>query len=343
MAEGKSTRARSAVFRLDFGGELGWGHLARCAALAAELRGRGWTCGLWTHGDRSSPPAGFLESFDPCLAAGADWPAEPPPAVRAADWLVVDFYGADDAALASLRRAAPSPRLLVIDDLAQRRLDAADLILNTRLGLARPPYAPGVAALLGERFALLRRGLEGGTRAAFNCPSGVEPVLVIFGGTDPRGLTAIALDALAEVGADSFAPVVVRTRGGDDVRRVARALERFSAGAWVGSLDAVELGAWARTCRWAISAAGGTLFELAFLRLPFVAVVVADNQRPFAAEVARRWHLPVVDGAEDVRAALAAGVRQLLALGSEAGAAAFAAIDGRGAARVADAMEAGPA
>jgi hypothetical protein len=142
----------------------------------------------------------------------------------------------------------------------------------------------------------------------------------------------VALDALADVDAREFAPVVIGATA---------QLSRFSASVPLAAIDAPTLAAWARVCRFAISAAGGTLYELALLRLPFVAVVAAENQRVFAAEVADRWRMPVIDAGNDLRAKISAAIRELVARAAADSTAAesFATIDASGPARVANAMD----
>ncbi len=338
---------RRALFRLDSSRRAGWGHLARCAALAGELRSRGWQCVLWTEGDITDAPSDLRGVYQRALPAGPEWEQRPPAEARACGWIVVDDYGVDDARLRRLARALaadPStrrPRLLVMDDEGRRRLDAADLILNSRLGLERSPYAPEVATLLGVRFALLRAGLAHPERVAPPFPPDAEGVLIMLGGTDPRGLTACVIEALADVDPARFCPVVVRARETPDAGAIRRALDRFPASAWLEGLSAASLAGWARCCRFAISAAGGTLYELALFRLPFVAIVVAENQRPLAAEVAARWRMPVVDEGENVREAVGSAFRALIPAGQAArrDEPADGPIDARGPARVADAME----
>jgi spore coat polysaccharide biosynthesis predicted glycosyltransferase SpsG len=227
-------------------------------------------------------------------------------------------------------------RLLVIDDEATCRFDAADIVLNSRLGLVSAGYA-SARTLLGEKYALLRPGLRTPAPVA-SPPDGA--MLVMLGGTDPRGQTANVLHALAEVGAAQFAPIVVRSRqlpGGEDV---ARALERFSASEWIERADAPTLAGWARACRFAVSACGGAAYEFAFLGLPFVGLIVADNQAALGREVEARWKLPIIDArAHAVAADIGAGVRRLLLANPTSGVrASYGGIDGHGAARVAETM-----
>ncbi len=332
---------RLAVFRLEAGPRAGWGHLVRCAALAATLRSRGWRCALWSEGHPTSAPAEARRSFPEFLPAAPAWSEDIPDPVRAADWLVVDHYDVDDNVLRRLARALPGTRRLVLDDEGRRRLGAASLVLNARPGLERSPYAPGVPALLGERHALLRPGLLAPEAIEAPLPADAEGVLVLLGGTDPRGWTARVLEAIADVDPVRFAPIAVHPRASVRTPAIRAALDRFAASVWLEGLDAPALAGWARCCRHAVSAAGGTLHELALLRLPFVAIVAADNQRAFAHAVRERWGMPFVDVDHPSGPPVAAAFRALT--DSRAGdpdpAQAFAAVDGRGADRVADALE----
>ncbi|MGH8018559.1 MAG: hypothetical protein ACREIA_09750 [Opitutaceae bacterium] len=338
---------RRVLFRLDFSRRTGWGHLARCAALAGELRSRGWECVLCTDGDLAGAPPELRDVYHRVVSAGPGWELHPPKDVRAGDWIVVDDYSVGDLQLRQLAKALSDgnltrrPRVLVMDDEGHRRLDAADLVLNSRLGLERSPYAPEVAALLGTRFALLRPGLARPESVTLPLPTGADGVLIMLGGTDPRGFTPVVIEALGDIDPARFCPVIVRARETPDAGVIRRALDRFAVSVWLERLDASSLAGWARCCSFAVSAAGGALYELALLRLPFVAIVVAENQRALAAEVRTRWRLPVVDVEEDVRGAVATAFRALIASNETARREALARIpiDTRGPARVAEMME----
>lgn len=313
----------AALFRLEWGGAHGWGHLVRSGALATELRSRGWRCDLWTTSEPGAVPSELIAPFSQCVAL--------PGLPSGYDWLAIDHYGSGDEQLRAWR-AKFGGRMLVIDDEAVRRLDAADLVVNARLALAESPYAPRVKGLLGERYALLRPGLRTPTRPDWQPPPGAIPVLVMLGGTDFGGIAAVVLEALADVDAMSTVPVVIHPGAG-----AARLRERFPRAVWVEKVNACELAGWAGACRFAISAAGGSLYELAVLRLPFVAVVVAENQKAFASAVAERWGMPAVAAGASLRRSLAEAIGRLSADPGQARAA-LTGIDGCGAARVADAM-----
>lgn len=317
------------VFRFELGGATGWGHLARCAALAHELRRHGWNTVAWTDGDLRVAPDDLREPF-PAVRDVQSGPGT-------ADWIVVDWYGMSDEELRGLRSSAERAHVLVIDDEATRTLAAADVVVNPRLGLERAGYATGTC-LLGERYALLRAGLRMPAPVAIPFPAEVTPVLVVPGGTDPQGIAVEALHALADVDASHLVPVLVRSRTLPGSDAVERALARFAHPVWLERLSAAELAGWAAACRFAISACGGTLYELALVGLPFIGVVVADNQRAFAREVEERWQMPVVDAREIKRSELVAAVQSMLARPPGARVP-IGGIDGMGTSRIADVMD----
>jgi spore coat polysaccharide biosynthesis predicted glycosyltransferase SpsG len=312
------------LFRLEFGGGQGWGHLVRSGALASELRRRGWRCDLWTASRVEAVLPDLREPFDRVIAW--DGPASLLPKY---EWLVVDHYGTDDESLGAWRCTFPG-RILVIDDEARRSLVVADLVLNARPGLDVSCYPAGVPTLLGERYALLRRDLQAPRAPEWKPSPDVMPVLVMLGGTDPQGATEVVLHAIADVDADHLVPVVVRPGGSES-----EALARFGTSVWLDGVNARELAGWAGVCRFAVSAAGGTLHELAALHLPFVSVIVAENQRLFAAAAEARWGMPRVPIGPTLRGDLAAIVRRLKG-NLETARAALSGVDGRGAERVAD-------
>lgn len=321
---------QAALFRLEFGGSIGWGHVVRCGALAAELRQRGWRCDLWTGSEPACLPSAVRDPFAAVVpfCSGSSLP-------DGYRWTVVDDYSTSDEVLEAWRCRFPG-KILVVDDEARRRLVAAHLVLNSRPGLDTSTYPPGVAALLGERYALLRAGLQRPVHPDWAPPAGTTPVLVMLGGTDPAGLTPVVLEALAATDAAGLVPVVIRPSGSGRADREEITMRRFPSFVQLSAVNDRELAGWAARCRMAVSAAGGTLFELAALRLPFVSVVVAGNQREFAGNIARLWGMPCVENGAELKPDLIAAVRSVLAnLGRER---AWPSVDFCGAQRVADAM-----
>lgn len=191
-------------------------------------------------------------------------------------WVVFDGYhlGAPE----QQRVKDAGLHLLCMDDMAHSRHYSADVVVNPNPGVSEALYSsrdPSAELLLGAKYAILRREfrrIKGWTRRA-DLP--VRHVLITFGGADPDDFTSKALAAC-----DGFRELTVRAVAGATNRHVS-ALRRWvqQPGRRAQLLVAVdnmpELMQWADV---AISAAGQTCWELAFLGLPSLVMAIVDNQ-----------------------------------------------------------------
>jgi len=334
---------RRAAFRCDAGAALGGGHLMRCLTLAQALSARGWRAEFLC---RDLPGAGL----DRVTAAGfelhclADDRPETARACLGGDapgWLIVDHYGLD----AAFERAACPPgwRVMVIDDLADREHDCA-LLLDQTPGRAAGDYEGRVPdscmRLIGPDHALLRPDFAAGRPAAAEAGA-LRRVLVAMGASDPANGTGAVLDMLAErhdlmvtVVLGAGAPHLVAVAGQVEARGPAGRL-LVQHGDMAGLMAHHDA---------AIGAGGMTGLERAAMGLPALIVTLADNQALAASALhasgaarligdvrAPHWTgavLPALDALAppEVRIAMA---RAGLAL-----------VDGRGADRVAEALDA---
>ena len=316
------------AIRVDASTAIGWGHAMRCLALAQALAERPTFV-------MSAPPQAFVARAEPDadVVAGDDVAQV---LATGADWVVVDGYHLGSDYQRALREGGA--RVLVVDDYAHLDRYHADVLLNQNLGA--PDYrdrAPGARLLIGPRYALLRREFR--DVPARDTPDVARRVLVTLGGSDPDGVTAQVVRALARV----EQPLDVQVIAGAGNPHLA-ALERAAA-----ALDSVDLVVdvrdMPRRMAWAdlaVTAAGSTSWELARVGTPQIAIVLADNQRPIARGLADAglavslgWHADVADDRiADAVAALVgdAGRREELSRrGREL-------VDGRGASRVLAAM-----
>ena len=211
-------------------------------------------------------------------ADSADWLLDHLRAKGGAHWLVVDHYrlGADWH-----RALRPYfDRLLVIDDLADRQFDC-DLLVN-------PNPLPGWAAryqgrvpeqcrlLLGADYLLLREEfLEPGLRRERSGP--LCRLLITFGGSDPTGETAPALDALLPVVESGRLMIQVILGASQSDAETVRALCQGVRG--VECVQAVN--DMARRLRWAdavLGAGGSSSWERCWLGVPSWVIQTAENQ-----------------------------------------------------------------
>lgn len=257
-----------------------------------------------------------------------------------ASWVVVDGYWAGAAYVKSLR-ATPGrgPAILAVDDLGEAGPYAADLVLNQNLYAEPEMYAdrsPHTELLLGADFALLRREFAAYRGFPRTIPEEARHILVTLGGSDPANRTQLVLRALRGLAASREIRVLI---GPENPREGSLRAEAAAAGLAGSLLTGVEdvpgLLAWSDL---AVTAAGSTCWELAFLGVPALTIAVADNQRPIAeslsnAGVARDlgWHEDVDESAVARAVAELSGDRAARARMAEAG---RRLVDGRGAERV---------
>jgi UDP-2,4-diacetamido-2,4,6-trideoxy-beta-L-altropyranose hydrolase len=334
----------------------------RCLALADELRRRGADCEfvcreLPAHRIEEIRRHGFEVRVLPAPMHREGWlgvPAELDVVeTRAAcgdrpvDWLVVDHYGIDAAWERPLRRAAR--KIMAIDDLADRPHDC-ELLLDQNLGRAPDDYAGWVPArcepMCGPGFALLRpefselrpRSLERRADGA------LARILVTMGGIDKDDATGRVLEGLGACGlpGDVAVTVVMGARAPwlEQVRQRAAALP-FEVEVVVDVADMAERMV---ASDFAIGAAGSTSWERCCMGLPSALVVLADNQAHICRELAAAGAAFDLGAPDDVARTLppvlACCMRDPAGLATMSSEAA-AICDGRGTARVADALLAG--
>jgi spore coat polysaccharide biosynthesis predicted glycosyltransferase SpsG len=255
-----------------------------------------------------------------------------------ADAVLVDSYRVDMSGLERLRRAGL--RVVAIDDLARAPFPC-HVVINGGAAAASLAYRSAFGDtrfLLGPEYALLSPVFwERGERRFREPP---ERVLLSTGGTDPGGLAGLLLTALDGLPGDFGVEVVVGPfadmAGTEAVARHCRRAVRLHRDPSPASLRELLLLADA-----AVSAAGQTLYELAWAGCPAVAFAMADNQAANLAAMARaQTVIPVVSGdGPDLPDRVAAELGRLLEdpdRRAVAGRAGQALVDGRGALRAAD-------
>lgn len=355
--------ARVAI-RVDASAAIGTGHLKRCLSLAQALIEAGadvrFVCReldavAATVLGGSGTPTRWLpapaQAFTPApdTPPHAAWAGVPQPqdaadtAQTLADWhpdtVVVDHYAFDarwhQAVRDALGCGAQGLRVLVIDDTADRALDA-DALLDHNWALDhRTKYAGRLQRkplwLCGPRFALLAGAYRGAARYRFH--DAVRSVGIFMGGTDPGGVSARVLAACRSAG---FAgPVeVVSTSANPQLTALRDACQRD--GNTTLTLDQPDLAAFFTRHDLQIGAGGGATWERCCMGAPTVALALVANQSAVVPGLAA---LGAVRAADE--ATLPGVLRELIAdpaARQSLAERAAALVDGRGAQRVALAL-----
>ncbi len=233
------------------------------------------------------------------------------------DALVVDSYQirADEVRTTAELTAA-------VDDL--RRDLAVDLLIDPSPG-ARPDDHPAARSrLLGTRYALLPRSADTRTR-----PVGpaAHRVLVSTGAADESGVGSEIAGAVATLVPSAQVRLVIGPWGATHTpSRVEGLVGLDDLGPVLADADIV------------VSAGGVTLMESLRLGRPTVAVATADNQVEAVAGAARAG--AVVEATPETAARVVAALVEDLRARESLSIAASSHVDGYGAARVADAINA---
>jgi UDP-2,4-diacetamido-2,4,6-trideoxy-beta-L-altropyranose hydrolase len=198
---------------------------------------------------------------------------------RGADWLVLDGYHFDAAYQRAIVEAGLG--LLVIDDYGHASHYYADLVLNQNIHASEVLYShrePYTDLLLGTSFALLRREFWAWHGWQREVPGIGRRVLVSFGGTDPENVTRQVITALERVDVEGLEGIVLVGVGNPHSEELGHAVRQSSLSVRLerNVSNMPELMAWADV---AVSAGGSTCWELAFMGVPGLLLITAENQR----------------------------------------------------------------
>ena len=311
------------------GGAIGYGHLMRCSAIAAQARSQDWDVVLVTTTaekilfDVWSRMGADIEILTPeVVLDGADQGADAIVQLaqrRSADVLLIDRYDLNEIfwtmIASSLRHVA------IVDDLGELKglggvKGHFDLIINPNPGAEQnyqDSYGASAELLLGAQYALIR------PQIAQQIATGGNGILVAMGGGRTDRLSEEIVEALC-----AFSTTPQITLIGPSGRKwppPVTIVPECDIAPLLAAADVVVCGA------------GVTALEAAVLARPAVIMPLADNQMPGASALTSCGAAILVKDAN----ACATAVSTLLAdrsLAKRMGEQGSGLIDGRGAERV---------
>ncbi len=302
----------------DCGGEVGWGHVVRCHALAGELRARGCLVELLVNGEPPAfaPPDTIVATGEPVgsIASLAQ-------ALDGADAVVLDLWHSTS----STRDGLPGAPFVVAFVDGVEAPFACDLTVDSNVSSEASTTA---SCLAGGEHVILRPQFDpANVQEAVRSPG---TLLVSFGGTERGELLSLVLEAAVPTG-----------------RQITAVAPSFPAGARA-SMPTVswrkpvhEMGELLLEAEVAVISAGALVHEACATGLPCAVVALTEDQAREAEALADRGAIlylgPVSElSGVNVQAALARlddrSLRaRLSARGREL-------VDGLGRGRVADAI-----
>ncbi|MBL9125660.1 MAG: UDP-2,4-diacetamido-2,4,6-trideoxy-beta-L-altropyranose hydrolase, partial [Planctomycetaceae bacterium] len=341
------------LFRVDANPQIGWGHLMRCLAVADAWRDLGGRAvfAMRDSGDNGLPLARVR-------ARGQRLFRVPPglstrdererirllAAAVAAEWVVLDGYHFATSYQTALRDAGLG--LAVFDDAGHLSAYDCDVLINGSplAGEIHYQTTPATRQWLGLSYLPLRTEVRCCRRAPVPAAAGaVRRIVVTLGGGE-----AVALAQKILAGLRQLPPMLAEFQflvgsAPATARSLADALRRAPDRRVHLVRTTEDLPARLAEADLAISAAGGTLWELAYLGVPTLALVRADNQRATARFLAEQGVVrPLGDAEQAAPETIAAEIRLLVDDPAARRAMALAGrtlLDGRGAARIARALQ----
>ena len=237
------------AFRIDISNSIGTGHFVRMSALAEAFESLGCLCAFFR---------------------GAHEPID----YKSFDIIILDTYEISSDYISKLK--TQNRLLACYDDNAFYKYDCHVLLnanfhaheLNFRYSEEKP------LTLLGPKYALLRKEFH--NTKPIEVKEAAKDIFVCFGGSDLRGFTPVAVNALREIPGIHINIVLgERTTCDKEVYGMTSKYVRiFKNPAKISEIMA--------SCDMAISGAGSMVYELACLGIPTIVVAQARNQQLIA-------------------------------------------------------------
>lgn len=277
--------------RADADSKIGIGHIMRCIALAQAWQDQGKEvtfishCGSGILKERIQIEGFRFISLDHVCPDSSDLmntlsilknkSADQKP------WLVLDGYHFTP----EYQNAIRDERILliVIDDMNHLPLYHADILLNQNIHAPDLKYHcdDDTTLLIGADYVLLRREFLKYQDFKRQIPDRAKNVLVTFGGADPDNGTLKVIEALKLLNEPGIAVRIIIGPANPHQETLRKAIVSadFNAALLINPSNMPEQMAWADM---AVSAGGSTCWELAFMGVPSIVIILADNQAAVA-------------------------------------------------------------
>jgi len=298
------------IIRADATTQIGTGHVMRCIALAQAWQERRGDVTFLSHCESDGLRQRILDEGFRFIPIENSYPhpsdLEKTLSVLSDEkenvgWLVLDGYHFDTAFQKAIRDKGI--RLLVIDDMNHLPHYHADILLNQNIHASDLNYScdEDTILLMGCKYVMLRREFLNYRKWKRIIPEKAAKILVTMGGSDPDNVTLKVIQALNLINDSDFEVKFVVGPVNPNLESIRKELSKSNFVYTILSnvKNMPELMAWADM---AISAAGSTCWELAFMDLPILMFILAKNQEDAAMGLDKHkvginlgWHDKISD------------------------------------------------
>ncbi len=250
--------------------EIGFGHITRCTSLYQAFEERGIPSELIVEGDESV--VGLLQGKQyRILPWRNDW-SKLDSLLEDVKIVVIDSYLAGMEVYEAVSNRTKCP--VFIDD-TQRLVYPQGVVVNGSLYAEEMdyPWGGGRYSLLGSQYILLRQ--EFWEVPEKETTETIGQILITFGGDDTRGMTPKILSMLIDAFPECGKRVIIG-KGFREIEKIERLKDGRTELVYFPSAERMKKAMLESDV--AISAGGQTLYELARIGVPTVAIAVAENQ-----------------------------------------------------------------
>ncbi len=272
------------IVRADATESMGIGHIMRCLSLARIWQNRIGPVVFISHCSSTSMEKKIKSLGIQYVEVASGISASEDQKIIAsvvsrihAGWLILDGYHFIPEYHACIETIGC--RLLVIDDYHHLPFYQADILVNPNINAADIDYkcTQKTKLLLGRQYAILSKEFSDSPRKK-HCSGRVKNILITMGGADPENISGFVLNAFNHIEMFGLNIRVIIGPGFDSLE----ALRQLS-GCIKFETELIENPEkMSKQMLWAdiaISAAGSTCWELAYIGLPSLLIVAADNQQ----------------------------------------------------------------
>ena len=280
------SQIKELFIRTDADSRIGIGHLMRCLVLAQEFKKQGSKVTFISACEKNILRNRITDEGFQLVAIENSYPNKGDLETTlltinnshsSNKWTVIDGYHFDTHYQESIKNYRN--RLLVIDDTAHLNRYVADIILNQNI-IAKEliyPCEPGTKLLLGTNYVLLRDEFLTNKNWNRDFPKIAKNILVNMGGGDLDNVTFKVLSAFDQVDIDGIEIIAVVGAANPHLDSLKKVTENSKHKIdLLQNVNAIsDLMVWADM---AISAAGSTCWELAYMGLPAILIITSENQ-----------------------------------------------------------------
>lgn len=263
------------------GKEFGFGHITRCLSIAKVFQKYGFVVEFIVDGDESI--SNLLDDYSFTLL---DWQTELSlltQKIALSNFILIDSMQISNSQLLKLQET-DIPLIYIDDEKRRNILDKGFVIDWTVLSEKQNHFLPkkkDVIYLLGSKYTPLRDGF--GSASKLTIKNKVTKVMLTFGGADVRNITPSVLKLLCENFPDLEKNIVIGA-GFTNIKEIQKHKDKNTN--LILNADTKTMINLMQESDLAIASGGQTLYELARIGTPTIAILLVENAR----DDTQGWH-----------------------------------------------------